>query len=194
MAEDPVPGPDARLDRSLDHSPEAGTIFKQFEALLCQQDVFDAALQAHLQGVSSQLTSVLELIETVFELLHELGLRNHSNVYLGVKRQPHNAFPRSGVWQTCYLSGIVARDCVQVHDAVFVHGQYRKWLQCLWLVTHVREQEQIRATKTTVGAPPAHAAVYRAAVRFVLQQLEELYGSVAAQVAKHKKNNVFAGP
>lgn len=169
-------------------------MFRQFEALLCEQDVFDAALQAHLHGASSRLTSVLELVETVFEMLDELGLRNHSNVYLGVKRQPHNAFPRSGVWQTCHVSGIVARDCVQVDDAVFVHSRYRKWLQCLWLATHMREQEQARAMKTHAGdIPPAHAAMYRASVRFVLQQLEELYESVAAVMSKHKKNNVFAG-
>jgi hypothetical protein len=171
-----------------------GSMFRHFEALLCEQDVFDEALRTHLQGSSSRLTSVLELIETVFDMLGELGLRNHNNVFLGVKRRPQNVFPCSGVWQICHVSGIVSRDCVQVDDAVFVHTQYQKWLQCLWLATHMREQEQARATKAHVAAiPPAQAGIYRAAVRYVLEQLEELYGSVGAEVLKHKKNNLFAG-
>ena len=165
---------------------------RQFEALLCEQDVFDEALRSHLQGSSSRLTSVLELIDTVFEILGELGLRNHHNVFLGVKRHPQNVFACSGVWQICHVSGIVSRDCVQVDDAVFVHTRYQKWLQCLWLATHMREQEQARATKAhTAAIPPAQAGLYRAAVRHVLEQLEELYGSVGAQASQHKKINVF---
>jgi hypothetical protein len=177
-------------------APEGpGAMLRQYGELLSEQGVFDEALQTYLRGSPSRLASVLELMETVFEVLGEVGLRNHNNVYLGVKRQPQNVFAGSGVWQTCHVSGIVSRDCVQVDDAVFVHKKYLKWLQCLWLATHIREQEQVRALKThAADVPPAHAGMYRAAVQFVLEQLEQLYGSVGAEVWKHKKTNVFAGP
>lgn len=176
---------------SVEVSAQQVVVFAPYEELLREQDVFEKTLQEYARGSAPRLESLFQLIDNVFEILAELGLRNQSNVYLGVKRQAQNVFAASYVWHLCHISGVTSRDCVQVDDVIFVHKKYHKWLQCLWLTTHVREQEQARWSKTLVsGIPPAHVIVYHRAIKFVLEQLEELYSTVVAKVPHTKKHSI----
>lgn len=166
------------------------SLFARYKESLGEEGAFARTLQEYVRGRPSELESLLHLMDAVFEVLAEMGLRNHQHVYLGVKRQQHNTFPVSRVWNSCHISGIVSRECVRVDDEMFVHGKYVKWLQCLWLTVHIREQEQARRAKTLVDdVPPAHVAVYREALQFVLQQLAELYEATGGVVADAKKQS-----
>ena len=76
------------------------------------------------------------------------------------------------------------RGSLKLGDGVYVHPQHEKWVLSLWLCLHLREIERGRE-----AVPAEHVAIYRAAIRCVLQQLE---GAHAHVVSHLKKNNVFA--
>jgi hypothetical protein len=76
------------------------------------------------------------------------------------------------------------RGSLKLCDGVYVHPQHEKWVLSLWLCLHLREIERGRE-----AVPAEHVAIYRAATRCVLQQLE---GAHAHVVSYLKKNNVFA--
>jgi hypothetical protein len=65
-----------------------------------------------------------------------------------------------------------------------VHKQHAKWVLCLWLCLHLREQERMRDT-----VPAEHVATYWEKRKCVLEQLEGAYAHVVEQL---KKNNVVA--
>jgi len=78
------------------------------------------------------LHALLGLMDMAFDMLAALGFSNIKIAYKAVKRHASIKFTRSALWQTCHLSGIRSRSCVQVGDACFVHPQHNKWLRCLW--------------------------------------------------------------
>jgi hypothetical protein len=167
----------------VQHTPN---LFTQYQEMLSQQAIFDDSLNEFLAGSQTgKLNSMLLLLQTVFEVLLELGLKNHYNVYWGVKNKVQNNFERICVWQTCHISGIVSSECLAVARDVSVDRQYLKWLQCLWLTTHVREQEHVRTTYTQNSeVTPEHKMIYRMAMLFVLEQTKELYESALKRAVK----------
>jgi hypothetical protein len=159
-------------------------VFEEYAELMREQTVFNEAFREYVRGSASKFETLMHLLDSTFEFLSELGLANQHDVYAAVKRQGHNNFCSTGVWKVCHVSGIPSRDCLQLDDTVFVHRAYTKWVQCLWLTTHAREQEQMRSLRDAVpDIPPAHAEIYRLAVLFVLEHLNGLYRT-AAEITK----------
>lgn len=172
-----------------DAAAECG-LFDEYQALIEDRALFERALRsaarsgegACAEGVSLQ--GLLVLLDVVLEMLAAAGLQPLHSVYKAVKRHSSVHFERSMLWQTCHLSGASARGCLKLGDAVFVHPQHAKWVLCLWLCLHLREQERMRDT-----VPAEHVAIYWAATKCVLEQLEGAYAHVGEQL---KKNNFVA--
>lgn len=180
----------------------SGTLFHDYESLLHDDEAFERALQAAAhsdgpcgQGVASRgdnaaasgavrLHGLFALIDVAVEMLAEAGLHHLLGVYSAVRRHASARFERCMLWKTCHLSGASVRGCLKLCDGMYVHPQHEKWVLSLWLCLHLREIERGRET-----VPAEHVAIYRAATRCVLQQLE---GAHAHVVSHLKKNNVFA--
>jgi hypothetical protein len=183
---------------------DATTIFllTEFKDFLADFSALNKALVDHRHGKESaeKLENMLQLVETFFEILKEIGLKNQCDVYHAVKNNSENVFSATGVWHTCHISGCVSCDCLQVSETVFVHQQYNKWLQCLWLTTHVGQLEQSRFVETqSFCIPDAHVKIYQTAMQFVIEQIVQLHTAVkhrlhkqACTLSEIKKNNVFA--
>jgi hypothetical protein len=165
-------------------------LFHEYQAMIEDRALFERALQsaarsgegAGAEGVSLQ--GLLVLLDVALEMLAEAGLQQLHSVYKAVKRHSSVHFERCMLWQTCHLSGASVRGCLKLGDGVFVHPQHAKWVLCLWLLLHLREQERMRDT-----VPAEHVAIYWAATKCVLEQLEGAYAHLAAEL---KKNNVVA--
>lgn len=164
------------------------SLLKKYERMLADSGQFKLALERHADAVLSQeetsICGLLTLVDMVVDMLAECGLQNLKSLYTAVKKHASVHFDTCTTWQTCHLSGVNARGCMKVGDGVFVHRQHIKWVLSLWLCTHLREQERGRSS-----VPDADAAVYRAAMQCVLQQLHGAYLHVAEHL---KKNNVLA--
>jgi hypothetical protein len=162
------------------------SIFAKYQQLLDDQSRFDAALaqtsESGAGGVSVQ--SLLSLLDMLVDMLAECGLQQLKSVYTAIKRHASVHFEECMTWQTCHLSGISARGCLRLGEGVFVHRQHTKWVLSVWLSTHMRELERSRQ-----AVPPENAAVYRAALKCVFEQLHGSYVHVATHL---KKNNVLA--
>jgi hypothetical protein len=163
-----------------------------YRQMLADDELFTRALARMARGAGGEESSVedvslnglLLLLDLVLDMLAESGLLNLLGVYKAVKKHTSVHFERSMLWQTCHLSGICARGCLKLGEDVFVHSQHAKWVLCLWLSTHMRELERSRD-----AVPAAQAAVYRAALSCVLDQLEGVYTHVSQHL---KKNNMLA--
>lgn len=142
--------------------------------------------QAKCRRPASSVAGLLTLIDIVFVMFRDVGLRVVYDLYKAVKHQQTVDFEVADNWNVCCLSKLPSRQCVSV-GSMTVHAQYLKLLHCLWLVTHVHEFESARrAGDASAAAAPArrpgpHSELYRAAFRFVLQELDRLYASVARQ-------------
>ena len=56
------------------------------------------------------------------------------------------------------------------------YEQYVKWLQCLWLATHMHEvEQQRRGARVRAEVPREHSELYRKSLLFVLDKLKQLY-------------------
>lgn len=162
-------------------------LFAAYADLLERPELFRSAVRELARGGESDggmLRGLLLLLDMVFEVLAEVGMRNLLEVYQAVKRQPALPFASSSCWHACHLSGVSARGSTQLAERVFVGPQYTKWVSCLWLATHMQEQERGRAD----ALPPAHAETYRKALVFVLAQVQDVYASTSAA----QKNKVLA--
>ena len=94
------------------------------------------------------------------------------------------AAPADGVnLHTLFLLLDVAVE-MMAEAGLVVHPQHEKFVLALWLCLHLREQERGRA-----AVPAQHAAVYWAATRCVVEQLQGAYAHMADVF---KKNKVFA--
>lgn len=130
----------------------------------------------------ASLCSLFMLFDVAVDMMADAGLKQLLDVYKAVKRHSSVHFERSMLWQTCHLSGLRARSCLKLADGVYVHPQHEKFVLCLWLCMHMREQN-----RDTV--PPQHAEICRAATQCVLEQLDGVYTHMAEYF---KKNMVFA--
>lgn len=142
--------------------------------------------QAKCRRPASSIAGLLTLIDIVFVMFRDVGLRVVYNLYKAVKHQQTVDFEVADNWNVCCFSKLTSRQCVSV-GSMTVHAQYLKLLHCLWLVTHVHEFENARRVgDASAGAAPArtpglHSELYCEAFRFVLQELDWLYASVARQ-------------
>ena len=87
------------------------------------------------------LHGLLTFLDTVVDMFARLGLSTISSVYKAVKRHQSVNFKVCNLWQTCHLSGISARCCLQVGKVIFVHPQHAKWVHCVWLCSHISDQD-----------------------------------------------------
>jgi len=164
-------------------------IFHEYYDLVGRKDLFEQKLAAFCSGTAScaegvNLCSLFVLFDVVLDMMAEAGLKQLLDVYGAVKRHSSAHFERCMLWRTCHLSGITARSCLTLSDGVYVHPQHEKFVMCLWLCMHMREQERNRDK-----VPTEHAEIYRAATQFVLEQLDGVYEHMADSF---KKNKVFA--
>jgi hypothetical protein len=138
----------------------------------------------------SSIAGLLTLIDIVFVMFRDVGLCVVYDLYEAIKHQQTVDFDIADGWNICCFSALPSRQCVSV-GPMTVHVQYLKLLQSLWLVTHVHEVESARrasaasAPATPVTRPQLHSELYREAIRFVLQELERLYGHIARQNKEH---------
>jgi hypothetical protein len=170
-----------------------------YTRLLEDRETFTRALYEHVSGSippaagmphvihkvhGSSIAGLLTLIDIVFEMLLDVGLCVVHDVYTAVKRHETIEFDTADGLHVCCFSTLPSRQCLCVGRHVTVHVQYLKWLQCLWLVTHLNELERARracATTECKTVPLHHSELYRKALRFVLEELECLYTHVSKQ-------------
>jgi hypothetical protein len=138
----------------------------------------------------SSIAGLLTLIDIVFVMFRDVGLCVVYDLYEAIKHQQTVDFDTADGWNVCCVSALPSRQCVSV-GPMTVHVQYLKLLHCLWLVTHVHELESARRAGAAPAAsrPRLHSELYREALRFVLQELERLYGQVAGQ---HKEPRAWS--
>lgn len=164
------------------------SLLAKYQRMLADDALFKFALERHGDTVCASngvsIPGLFALLDMLVDLLAECGLQSLKVVYVAVKKHACVQFEHCMTWQTCRLSGISARGCIKLADDLYVHRQHAKWVHCLWLCTHMREQERGRSS-----VPDADAAVYKAAMQCVLEQLHGAYAHVATHF---KKNNVLA--
>ena len=134
-------------------------------------------LQTNLNFASVQ--EILSLIELVFDMFREIGLSMHYNVYMSVRSKQDPKFDTAEGWNTCVFSKLPSLQCIRVDTRITLHNKYAKWLQCLWLITHIHEVEHQRAgARSFGGVQQEHAELYRKSALFVLQSLQDFYAHV----------------
>jgi len=164
--------------------------------MLNTHSIFCLELQDYLYSSNTQLQhkyasvqGTLCLIDLVFDMFRDIGLMMHYNVYMSVKFKADPIFEKADGWNTCVFSKLPSLQCVRVDTRITMHNKYCKWLQCLWLITHIHEVEQQRGGARSGGNVDAQDAdVYRKSMLFVLQSLEHVYTHV--MVANAGKNAV----
>ena len=177
----------------MQHSVQTGC-----EELLLDKDVFHRALEQYLSCKQTDMQlnqhndkhpeqsvlGLLLLIDFVFDMLRDCGLTVQHTVYNTVRHKADPHFDEADGWYKCVFSGLLSRRCLRVDAHIVVHEQYSKWLRCVWLATHMHEVEQQRRNVSMckeISEIPRHdAELYRAALRFVLQQLQQLYAHLAS--------------
>jgi len=143
-----------------------------------------------LEHKYASVQGILCLIDLVFDMFRDIGLSMHYNVYMSVKFKADPNFERADGWNTCVFSKLPSLQCVRVDTRITVHNKYCKWLQCLWLITHIHEVEQQRAgARSGANVDAQDAELYRKSMLFVLQSLEHVYTHV---LRKHEGKNDLA--
>lgn len=164
------------------------SLLMQYQEFLADADRFSRALHKHDDNSLAEdcvsIQGLLALFDMVVDMLSECGLRNLKSVYVAIKKHTSVHFEQCNTWQTCHLSGVNARGCIKLGDSVFVQRQHAKWVLCLWLCLHMKDQERGRSS-----VPDSDANVYRSAMQCVLEQLHGAYSHVANHF---KKNNLLA--
>lgn len=146
-------------------------------AVLDDAGVFETALKnyvcrtEHALPLGQRLGGLLQLLEIVVRALADTGQKYLHEVLVCVQKQVSVHVTVVHGWRSCHISGLPSRSCLQIGDFVVVHEQYAKFVQCLWLVTHVHEVEAARGCG---DIPRPHAGAYRDCFRFVFAQLEEM--------------------
>lgn len=164
--------------------------------MLDNHDIFCVELNDYLHSSNTQLQhkyasvqGILCLIDLVFDMFRDIGLSMHYNVYMSVRLKADPKFERADGWHTCAFSKLPSLQCIRVDTHITLHNTYAKWLQCLWLITHIHEVEQQRAgARSCANVHAQDAELYRKCMLFVLQSLEHLYTHV--MLANESENNV----
>jgi len=158
--------------------------------MLENQSIFCLELNDYLRGSNTQVQhkyasvqGIVCLIDLVFDMFRDIGLSMHYNVYMSVRSKADATFARADGLHTCVFSKLPSLQCVRVDAHICVHNKYAKWLQCLWLITHMDEVEQQLiqqrgGTRSRANVNAQDADVYRKAMLFVLQSLEQVYTHV----------------
>lgn len=168
--------------------------------LLASDNVFRLELNDYLKNLHSsntqlhnnhqssnmQYTSVqgiLCLIDLVFDMFRDIGLLMHYNVYMSVRLKQDVKFEIAHGWNTCGFSKLPSLHCIRVDAQITLHNKYAKWLQCLWLITHMHEIEHQRAAARSCAnvqyvVEAEDAELYRKSILFVLESLEVVYTHV----------------
>ena len=154
--------------------------------MLNTHSIFCLELQDYLHSSNTQLQhnyasvqGTLCLIDLVFDMFRDIGLSMHHNVYMSVKLKADPIFEKADGWNTCVFSKLPSLECVRVDTRITMHNKYCKWLQCLWLITHIHEAEQQRGgPRSGANVNAEDADVYRKSMLFVLQSLEHVYTHV----------------
>jgi hypothetical protein len=122
---------------------------------------------------------LLLLFDFVFDMLRESGLSVQYSVYNAVRNKQEPGFEVAEDWYQCVFSRLPSLRCLRVDAHTTVHTHYSKWLQCLWLATHIHEVElQRRGARVRADVPREHAELYRKALLFVLEHLQQLYAQI----------------
>lgn len=123
------------------------------------------------------------IIEFAFEMMRDVGLHAVYDVYSSIRQRPIMDFCIIHGTHKCIFSGLVSEACIEVNENLKVHKYYRRWLQCLWLVTHIGEVErQRKVQEPNVSIPDEHIDVYREAFIFVVNRMENLHSDIAERV------------
>ena len=156
--------------------------------LLASDTDFRLALHDYLHCTNTQLQNnpnfasvqeILSLIELVFDMFREMGLWMLYNVYMSVRSKQDQKFDTAEGRNTCVFSKLPSLQCIRVDTRITVHNKYGKWLQCLWLITHIHEVEhQCAGSRSLGGVQQEHAELYRKSMLFVLQSLQDVYAHV----------------
>ena len=157
------------------------------DELLLDENVFCNELHKYLDSKNSEsqhknyqqeqsVSGVLFLIDFVFDMFQEIGLAVQYSVYHAVKHKQDPHFELADGWHECVFSRLPSLRCVRVDVQITVHEQYVKWLQCLWLATHMHEvEQQRRGARVRAEVPREHSELYRKSLLFVLEKLKQLY-------------------
>ena len=171
------------------------------DELLLDEDVFCGELHKYLDAKNSELQhknckaeqsvlGVLFLIDFVFDMLQDIGLTVQHRVYNAVKHKQDPHFELADGWHECVFSRLPSPRCVRVDAHTTTHERYGKWLQCLWLVTHIHEVEQQRGcARVRAQVPREHSELYRKSLLFVLNTLKQLYAHIVNIHENKKKLN-----
>lgn len=130
------------------------------------------------------VAGLLTLLDIVFDMLNDVGLCVIFSTYITVKSQETIEFEPAHGWNLCCFSRLPSRDCVYIGGNRTANFKYLKWLQCLWIVTHLKEIENCRNARDEGRGqqiPEDVCEVYRSAFLYVLEELERLYNSVRLQ-------------
>jgi hypothetical protein len=172
-----------------------------YEEMLEDQDMFyaqfckhldrNAELQQRHQSQKQTVSGLLCLIDFVFDMFQEIGLLNQYLIYNAVKKKNDAKFQLVEGLNECMLSHLSCVSCIRVDANIIVHEQYNRWLQCLWLVTHIYEVEQencmaLKNTQHVCVIGLKHSEIYRKCFCLVIQSLQNLYEHV---VRVNKNNN-----
>jgi len=168
--------------------------------MLENESIFCLELNDYLHSSNTQVQhkyasvqGILCLIDLVFDMFRDIGLSMHYNVYMSVRFKADATFARADGLHTCVFSKLPSPQCVRVDAHITVHNKYAKWLQCLWLITHIDEVEQQliqqrAGARSGANVNAQDADVYRKSMLFVLQSLEHVYTHV--MLANAGKNDV----
>jgi hypothetical protein len=135
-------------------------------------------------SLAPTMAGMLTLLEIVFEMLNDVGLCVVFSTYAAVKRQETIDFEPAHGWNVCCFSRLPCKHCVHIGENLTANFKYLKWLQCLWIVTHLNEIENCRSVRDEDKRQkiPQHVCeIYRSAFLYVLEELELLYDSVRMQ-------------
>jgi len=172
-----------------------------YEELLEDPDMFYAQFCKHLdrnaesqqkhQSQKQTVSGLLHLIDFVFDMFQEIGLSSQYLIYNAVKKKNDAKFQLVEGLNECMLCQLSCVSCIRVDANIIVHEQYNRWLQCLWLVTHIYEVEQqnstaFKSTQNLGAIALKHSELYRKCFCLVIQSLQNLYEHV---VRVNKNNN-----
>jgi hypothetical protein len=178
---------------TMQHSVDTGC-----DELLSNEHVFHDELHKYLDCKNAEMQTrshtqqqsvlgVLLLIDFVFDMLLDIGLSVQHRVYSAVKAKQDPQFELAEGWHKCVFSRLPSLRCVRVDTHTTVHQDYGKWLQCLWLATHMHEVEQRRrGARVRADVPHEHSELYRKSLLFVLEHLKQLYAHVTCVSACKK--------
>ena len=134
------------------------------------------------------VAGLLTLLDLVFDMLNDVGLSVIFSTYVTVKSQETIEFEPAHGWNLCCFSRLPSGDCVHIGGNRTANLKYLKYLQCLWIVTHLKEIENCRNVRDEDRGQqiPEHVCeVYRSAFLCVLEELERVYISVSQRDRLH---------